>query len=237
MKDYVIQNYAREPGVRSLKKLINKITEKIAYEIVDNEGEGPGFHVKVDVDTIEKFIGHPLYRSSKFYTTLPPPGVVIGLAYNEYGGSILYIESTQSSFDLLPGRSGGDLKITGQLGDVMKESSMIAQTFAKNFLHKHFTENEAARRYLETHNVHIHFPEGAIKKDGPSAGITITTSMVSLALGQSVPQDIAMTGELSLNGKVLAIGGVKEKTMSASREGIKKLIFPKANEKDVGELP
>ena len=119
----------------------------------------------------------------------------------------------------------------------MKESSQIAQTYAKSFLNKAFPDNEAARRYIETHNMHIHFPEGAVKKDGPSAGITITTAIISLALNKSVPQDIAMTGEISLNGKVLAIGGVKEKTMAAAREGVKKLIFPKANEKDVGELP
>lgn len=115
----------------------------------------------------------------------------------------------------------------------MKESSAIAQTFAKSFLAKHFYDNEAAQKYLETHDVHIHFPEGAVPKDGPSAGITITTSLISLALNKPVPQDFAMTGEISLNGKVLAIGGVKEKTMSASREGVKKLIFPKANEKDI----
>lgn len=111
VKDFVIQNYCREPGVRSLKKLLNKITEKTAYELVDNEHEGPGYHVQIDVDTIEKFIGHPLYRSSKFYSLMPPPGVVIGLAYNEYGGSILYIESTQSSFEEKMGK--GELKITG----------------------------------------------------------------------------------------------------------------------------
>lgn len=105
---------------------------------------------------------------------------MIGLAYNEYGGSILYIESTQSSF-ITEGR--GDLKVTGSLGDVMKESSMIAQTYAKNFLASNFKDNEQARKYLETHNIHIHFPEGAVKKDGPSAGITITTAMISLALG------------------------------------------------------
>jgi len=119
----------------------------------------------------------------------------------------------------------------------MKESSMIAQTYAKNFLNRYFFQDENARRFLETQNLHIHFPEGAVKKDGPSAGITITSAMVSLALHKPVPQDIAMTGEISLNGKVLAIGGVKEKTMAAAREGIKKLIFPKANEKDVAELP
>ncbi|TNV83820.1 hypothetical protein FGO68_gene1573 [Halteria grandinella] len=235
VKDYIIQNYCREPGVRSLKKLVNKVAEKIAFEIVDKQESGEKVeNITVDVDTIEKYIGHPIFKSNKFYGLLPPPGVVIGLAYNDYGGSILYIESTQSSH-FNEGR--GEVKVTGQLGDVMKESTMIAQTFAKNFLNKHFSYDENVTRYLETHNLHIHFPEGAVKKDGPSAGITITSAMISLALGKSVPQDIAMTGEISLNGKVLAIGGVKEKTMAAAREGVSKLIFPKANERDVNDLP
>jgi Lon-like ATP-dependent protease len=231
VKDFIIKNYCREPGVRSLKRFVNKIAEKIAFEIVDKQDRPVG-DIRVDVANIERYIGHPIFKSNKFYGLLPPPGVVIGLAYNDYGGSILYIESAQSSY----GSEGrGEVRVTGQLGDVMKESTMIAQTFAKNFLNRHFPEG--ARKYLETHNIHIHFPEGAVKKDGPSAGITITTAMVSLSLSKPVPQDIAMTGEISLNGKVLAIGGVKEKTMAAAREGITKLIFPKANEKDVNELP
>ena len=118
----------------------------------------------------------------------------------------------------------------------MKESSAIAQTYAKNFLNKHFKENKEICSYLENHDVHIHFPEGAVKKDGPSAGITITSALLSLAMNESISDNIAMTGEISLNGKVLAIGGVKEKTMAATREGINKLIFPKGNEKDVEKL-
>ena len=131
----------------------------------------------------------------------------------------------------------GQLKVTGSLGEVMKESSMIAQSYAKNFLAKYFKTKEESMKYLETHDIHIHFPEGAIPKDGPSAGIAITTSMLSLALGESMPNDVAMTGEISLNGKVLPIGGVKEKTLAASREGVKKLIFPKANQRDIERLP
>ena len=114
---------------------------------------------------------------------------------------------------------------------------MIAQSYAKNFLAKYFKSKEESMKYLETHDIHIHFPEGAIPKDGPSAGIAITTSMLSLALGESMPNDVAMTGEISLNGKVLPIGGVKEKTLAASREGVKKLIFPKANQRDIERLP
>lgn len=119
----------------------------------------------------------------------------------------------------------------------MKESSAIAQTYSKNFLQKYFKEDERAKNYLDNNEIHIHFPEGAIKKDGPSAGITITTALIGLALNKPIDQEIGMTGEISLNGKVLAIGGVKEKTMAATREGIKKLIFPYANEKDIKKLP
>jgi len=131
----------------------------------------------------------------------------------------------------------GHLKVTGQLGSVMQESSAIALTFARNFMSKHLDQNKRAIDFLEQRDIHIHFPEGSTPKDGPSAGITITTALISLALGTPIPQDIGMTGEISLNGKVLPIGGVKEKTMAASREGVKKLIFPKANEKDIKKLP
>lgn len=123
--------------------------------------------------------------------------------------------------------------MTGSLGDVMKESASIAHSYAKNFLNLHHTDNEGAIKYLETTDLHIHFPEGAVPKDGPSAGVAITSSLISLALDKPMSKEIGMTGEISLNGKVLPIGGVKEKTMAASREGIKTLIFPKANEKDV----
>lgn len=195
--------------------------------------------IKVDEATIEEFIGSPIFSSKKIYPTMQPPGVVTGLAYNAYGGSILYIESTQASYPTTSGtNSRGSLRVTGSLGDVMKESSSIAQTYAKNFLHKRFKDsNPDAVNFLEQQDIHIHFPEGAVPKDGPSAGITITTSLVGLALGRSTIEGLAMTGEISLNGKVLKIGGVKEKTMSAQREGLKVLIFPAANKKDVESLP
>lgn len=121
--------------MRSLKKFINRITEKIAFEIVDKEQNN---EVIVDVDNIEKYIGHPLFRSSKFYATLPPPGVVIGLAYNEYGGNILYIESAQSQF---ASEGKGGLRVTGSLGEVMKESSTISQTYAKKFMATYLKDN------------------------------------------------------------------------------------------------
>ena len=119
----------------------------------------------------------------------------------------------------------------------MQESSAIAMTFARNFMNDNFPSNKRAQQYLESTDVHIHFPEGSTPKDGPSAGITITTALVSLALNKPIKANVGMTGEISLTGKVLPIGGVKEKTMAASREGIKTLIFPKANEKDIHKLP
>ena len=132
----------------------------------------------------------------------------------------------------------GMLRVTGSLGDVMKESSSIAQTYSKAFLHKHFCgQTTAALDFLEKQDVHIHFPEGATPKDGPSAGITITTALVGLALNEPCLQGLGMTGEISLNGKVLKIGGVKEKTMAAVREGLTTLIFPASNKPDVERLP
>ena len=154
-----------------------------------------------------------------------PAGVVIGLAYSSHGGSILYIESTKANNN--DSKSVGTLKVTGQLGNVMQESSSIAQTYARNFMGQNFAHNEKAINFLENADIHIHFPEGSTPKDGPSAGITITTALVSLALDTPIKNDVGMTGEISLNGKVLPIGGVKEKTMAASREGVTTLIFPK----------
>lgn len=174
-----------------------------------------------------------------------PPGVVVGLAYSSHGGSILYIESQKANNandsietnEPAPGSRMGSLKVTGQLGSVMQESSAIAMTFARNFMNENFASNKRAQQYLESTDIHIHFPEGSTPKDGPSAGITITTALVSLALNTPIKANVGMTGEISLTGKVLPIGGVKEKTMAASREGIKTLIFPKANEKDIHKLP
>ena len=155
---------------------------------------------------------------------------------------MLYIESTWASSqenDKIDkqerAQSRGSMKITGKLGDVMQESTMIAHTFAKNFC-ANVLKNERALKLLESKDIHIHFPEGAIPKDGPSAGIAITTSLLSLALDKPVAPHFAMTGEITLNGKVLPIGGVKEKIMSAVREDLTTLILPKSNKKEVLEL-
>lgn len=235
-QDYLIEYYCREPGVRSLKKYVTKICEKIAYRIVAENNE---VHVRVTEDNIEDFIGTAVFQSKRFYKEMPP-GVVIGLAYNSFGGSILYIESQRANNQNGDEQSKrlGTLKVTGQLGSVMQESSSIALTYARNFLSNHLQGvNDKANQYLQSTDLHIHFPEGSTPKDGPSAGITITTALLSLALNTPVLPNAGMTGELSLNGKVLPIGGVKEKTMSAVREGVTTLIFPKANEKDIHKLP
>lgn len=230
-RDYLIDNYCRSPGVRSLKKYINQICERIAFKIVENESkQGANENIKVTIDTLDDFIGQAKYMSKKFYEHMPA-GVVIGLAYNSRGGAILYIESKRANDISEKGRIGS-LKVTGQLGSVMQESSAIALTYARDFIGRidyDETVKQQALDFLQHTDIHIHFPEGSTPKDGPSAGITITTALVSLALGKPIPQDIGMTGEISLNGKVLPIGGVKEKTMAATREGLKQLIFPKVN--------
>mmetsp|Transcript_19194 Transcript_19194/g.29400 ORF Transcript_19194/g.29400 Transcript_19194/m.29400 type:complete len:336 (+) Transcript_19194:1752-2759(+) len=249
-RDYLIENYCREPGVRSLKKYIQKICEKIAYKVVQSDNTEK---VVVTTDNLEDFIGTAMYQSKRFYEKMPP-GVVIGLAYNSHGGSILYIESsqannlgskqegTQAKSDnaekaAAPASRIGSLKVTGQLGSVMQESSSIALTFARNFAGEHLKDRLGSLDYIQGKDIHIHFPEGSTPKDGPSAGITITTALLSLAMDTPIKKDIGMTGEISLNGKVLPIGGVKEKTMAASREGVKTLIFPADNEKDINKLP
>jgi len=198
---------------------------------------------------LHEFLGKPSFTSERFYEGANPAGVVTGLAWTSMGGATLYIETQPVG---LPhqasgatgaagaaagaeggGGGGGGIRTTGQLGDVMKESCTIAHTFARGFL----ARADGGNTFLEDAKLHIHVPEGATPKDGPSAGITIVTSLLSLAMDKPARHDIAMTGELSLTGRVLPIGGVKEKTIAARRVGVKHIIFPKANERDFIELP
>ena len=176
-----------------------------------------------------------------------PEGTSIGLGYNSIGGSILFIETSKSSFKApevpveTKDKDGvssankntgrGNLIITGSLGDTMKESIQIAHTFSKNLCFTKFGND-----YLEQNDIHIHFPEGASKKDGPSAGITITSALVSLATGTPISGELGMTGEISLNGKILKIGGLREKVLAAKREGLNKIIVPVSNRLDIDEL-
>jgi len=230
--DVLVNQYARESGVRSLEKYIKKILEKIAFQIV--QSDQPEKEIVVTADTLVKYIGHPKFSKSRFYTQTPP-GVVIGLAYTEYGGTLIFIEATQSAFPAQdpknPSRTTGGLKITGSLGSVMKESMQISYSYARTYAHDILKTD-----YFERNEVHVHAPEGATPKDGPSAGVTIVTALLSLAMKKPIKQNVGMTGEISLRGKVMKIGGVKEKILAAKREGVMELIFPKTNKESVEDL-
>lgn len=255
--EFIVDRYAREAGVRGLEKKVNRIFEQICRKIVE-DGQT---EFLVQNEDVRKYIGPPIFSSEKLYPTSDlPKGVAIGLSYNSMGGGILFIESAQAAFPAAsttpstsatspgsdsqpaegkpatpvvtptPGPSG--LIVTGSLGKVMQESLQIAHTFAKGLLQGFYSN-----KYLEENTIHVHFPEGASKKDGPSAGISITTALVSLATGIPVPADTGLTGEISLNGKVLKIGGLREKTLAAKREGLKRVIVPESNKPDVAEMP
>jgi Lon-like ATP-dependent protease len=201
---------------------------------------------------LSDYVGKPTFTSERFYDGDQPAGVVTGLAWTSMGGAVLYIETQPvglrhlrrgaaadddaASADGGSGSGGGggpSIVRTGQLGDVMKESSSIAHTYARSFLGGLGGSNT----FLEEAALHMHVPEGATPKDGPSAGVTMVTSLLSLAMDRPARADLAMTGELSLTGRVLPIGGVKEKTIAARRAGVRHIIFPKANERDFAELP
>ncbi|MBF0280352.1 MAG: endopeptidase La [SAR324 cluster bacterium] len=217
----IILEYAREAGVRNLEKKLNAILRSIAT----SHARGKTEQVTITPDNLESFLGKPIFNEETYHSR-PMPGVVRGLAWTSLGGTTLYIESSQ-----MDGK--GNLKLTGQLGDVMKESSSIAHTYVQSFL-KSMGEKPG---FFRKNAIHLHVPAGATPKDGPSAGIAMAVSLLSLALEQPVDPDLAMTGELTLKGYVLPVGGIKEKLIGAKLAGIRKLIFPRENEKDYDELP
>lgn len=227
--EQIINGYARESGVRSLENYIKKIMRKVAIQIVkgiESKSKTPFKKVMVTEESVKKFLGKPIFTSDRFYEH-PPIGVCMGLAWTALGGATLYIESTAVPFEKT------EMKLTGQAGDVMKESSQIAWTY----LHGHCAQYAPDHPFFNKQQVHVHIPEGATPKDGPSAGITMVTAMLSLLLGKPVLENLGMTGELTLTGKVLPIGGLKEKLIAARRSGAKVLIFPKENQRDYDELP
>ncbi|KAF9949412.1 ATP-dependent Lon protease pim1 [Mortierella alpina] len=304
----LIKNYCRESGVRNLKKQIDKVFRKAAFQIVKDMPEveriapvpkkdddeqvakakeeeheekelsgaetlagiikgtpdetlmddaeaqkqneqsekdsknkskepkvtkpdiSPDVKVDITAENLKDYVGPAVFQADRLYDATPA-GVVMGLAWTSMGGSALYIESCLDGG--LSEKSRPNFLRTGQMGDVMKESTSIAYTFAKNLVGRRFPEN----RFFNKAAIHLHVPEGATPKDGPSAGITMTTSLLSLALNKPLDPTIAMTGELTLTGKVLKIGGLKEKTIAAKRSGVKILIFPQANLSDWEELP
>jgi endopeptidase La len=217
----LINHYCREPGVRSLEKSIEKILQRTALKIV----EQPQANVEITSSNLEEFVGPAPFKKEKYYIT-PTVGVVTGLAYNEVGGSVLYVESTTEKH-----KSPG-ISMTGRLGTVLKESVHIALSFAKMLLKEIDPEN----KFFEENHIRVHLPEGSTRKEGPSAGCTLVTSILSLALNHPVSDDIGMTGEITLNGVVLPIGGVREKIIAAKRVGIRKVVIPAKNQLDVQKL-
>jgi Lon-like ATP-dependent protease len=187
-------------------------------------------HVSITQDNLKDYVGPPVYISDRLYDT-NPPGVAMGLAWTSMGGSALYIESIVQN--ALSASSHGGLERTGSLKNVMKESTGVAYSYAKSFVAREFPKN----RFFEHARIHLHCPEGATPKDGPSAGVTMTSSLLSLALNTQIKEGVAMTGEITLTGKVLRIGGLREKTVAARRAGAKTVIFPKDNMSDWLELP
>ncbi|XP_049820710.1 lon protease homolog, mitochondrial isoform X2 [Aethina tumida] len=223
----LIKNYCRESGVRNLQKHIEKVVRKVAFKVVKEENA----YVPVDKTNLSEFVGKPVFTQDRMYP-ITPPGVVMGLAWTAMGGSTLYIETTTRRLPT-DKEVEGSLELTGHLGEVMKESAKIALTVARNFLNKCDPDN----KFLLNSHLHLHVPEGATPKDGPSAGCTIVTALLSLAKNEPIRQDLAMTGEVSLMGKVLPVGGIKEKTIAAKRSGVKCIILPEENRKDFNDLP
>ncbi len=219
--EYLIENYTRESGVRGLEKAIGSLMRKCAVKLASDEKIG-----KIEKQDVTEMLGKPKY-TKEIYQGNELPGVVTGLAWTSVGGVILFIETSISK-----GKEG-KLTLSGNLGDVMKESAGLALSYIR----AHADELGLREEIFETHNIHIHVPEGAVPKDGPSAGITMATSLASALTGRRVRKNLAMTGEITLRGRVLPVGGIREKILAAKRAGIKEIILCKENEKDILEIP
>ena len=246
--DFIIRRYARESGVRSLRKLLEKVYRKVAFEIVREHGEDvfpeppasdknttprepmavpESVSVVIDEDRVRKYLGPPLYHKDRLFTQTMPAGVALGLGYLGNGsGSLMPIETT-----LMPGK--GHLQLTGKLGDVIKESATIALSWIKTHAHELGITSNVSESLLENRDVHLHMPEGAVGKEGPSAGVAFAASLISLLTKRALPTTLAMTGEVSLRGMVLPVGGLKEKLLAAHRAGIQTVILPAQNRPSV----
>jgi ATP-dependent Lon protease len=218
----IIQRYTREAGVRNLEREISAICRKVARKVVV---EGNTFSEEITAEKVTQYLGVPRFRNTMAEET-DEIGIATGLAWTEVGGEILVTEAT-----LMPGK--GHLTLTGKLGDVMQESAQAAMSYVRSKSEEFGIPKEFNRKT----DVHIHVPEGAIPKDGPSAGITLATALVSALARVPIRKDVAMTGEITLRGKVLPIGGVKEKLLAAHRAGIKNIVLPKDNERDLADIP
>jgi ATP-dependent Lon protease len=223
----IIGRYTREAGVRQLEQMLGRLTRKVAVKLADaaSSAESDGSPIVIGREQLAEWLGTERFMPEEARKQLPP-GVATGLAWTPTGGDVLYIETT-----LLPG--GSDLTLTGQLGEVMQESGRAA----RSYLWSHAEAMGLDISRFKRNGVHIHVPAGAIPKDGPSAGITMATALASAYLNVPVRSDTAMTGEISLSGLVLPVGGIKEKILAARRAGIRRVILPKANQKDLKEVP
>lgn len=219
----IVDQYAREAGVRTLENQIKKIMRIVTLKLAEKKK----YHYTISIRNLTEYLGKSIFTTETLYKKLIP-GVTLGLAWTSLGGTTLYIEASA-----IKSKTAG-FKQTGQLGNVMLESSEIAYSYIRSYLPK--TDNENID-FFDQHFIHLHVPAGATPKDGPSAGSTMALALYSLAINKPVKNNFAMTGELTLTGKVLPIGGVKEKTIAARRVGISEIIFPKENKNDVEELP
>jgi ATP-dependent Lon protease len=218
----IIRRYTRESGVRNLEREISSICRKIAREVIKDK-EKSGFNVTAK--SVQKYLGPPRFKALQIEED-DQIGIVTGLAWTQVGGELLCIETL-----IMPGK--GNLTTTGKLGDVMKESAQAAVSYVRSRADCLDVDSKFYRKF----DIHIHIPEGAIPKDGPSAGISMCTSLASALLKRPVFHDIAMTGEITLRGRVLPVGGIKEKILAAHRGGVKKVLIPKENEKDLKDIP
>jgi ATP-dependent Lon protease len=222
----IIEEYTREAGVRNLERQIGTVCRKVAREVAEGKGKGKG-KVRISGKKARELLGRRRVFAEQRRRT-KDPGVATGLAWTPTGGDVLFIEATA-----MPG--SGKLTITGQLGDVMKESAQAALSYVRG--HCAAVAPKLEDDWFAKHDIHVHVPAGAVPKDGPSAGVAMTVALSSLISGRAVRNDVAMTGEVTLTGQVLPIGGVKEKSLAAQRAGIKKVILPSRNEGDVAEIP
>jgi ATP-dependent Lon protease len=220
----IVSDYTREAGVRNLEREIGAVCRKVARRVAEGT---LARKVTITGPRVREHLGRPRFHPEVRRRTAEP-GVATGLAWTPAGGDVLFVEATA-----MPGK--GRLTITGQLGDVMRESAQAALSYVRAHARRH--DPTLPDDWFADHDVHIHVPAGAIPKDGPSAGVTMATALLSLVTGRPVRGDVAMTGELTLTGQVLPIGGLKEKALAAQRAGIGTLIAPRRNQADLDELP
>jgi ATP-dependent Lon protease len=218
----IIDSYTREAGVRTLEREVSAVIRGIAVRVVEGQLSG---EVVVEEKDISEYLGPEKFLPEVAERTAQP-GVATGLAWTPTGGEIMFVEATR-----MPGKGG--LMLTGQLGDVMKESAQAAMSYVKS----HLDQLGIDKAKLDDHDIHVHVPAGAIPKDGPSAGVAMFSALVSLLRGSKVRHDVAMTGEITLRGLVLPVGGIKEKMLAAHRAGIKRILLPERNDKDVVDVP